>query len=183
MKKFLTALASLTLIATTVPSVVACGKTEALPGQYVQLTGANYDEHRNLMLDDNQMMNLLFLQAADYLKNHPDFRNADDGNETHNKITQKLSWAKGLNFNDNYSSSIRFENIKPYQVKIKLKARSWETFPTVIGEIATDGNYTSVNIYQLDMEPFMLDQKKFNQISEPVNEENIRTMMHQALKS
>jgi hypothetical protein len=33
------------------------------------------------------------------------------------------------------------------------------------------------------MEPFMLNQKKFNQISEPYNEENIRTMLRRALKS
>jgi hypothetical protein len=90
MKKFLGVFASLTLITTISPVVVSCGSSAKLAGQYTPLTGANYDEHRNLILDDNQMMNLLFMQGIDYLISHPDFRNADDGNESHNKISQEL---------------------------------------------------------------------------------------------
>jgi len=90
MKKFLTFLASLTLIATTVPTVVACSKTDNLPGQYVELTDGNYDKNRNLVLDKNQMTNLLFYQVIDYIETHPDFRNTDDYDDPDNKIDQAL---------------------------------------------------------------------------------------------
>jgi hypothetical protein len=90
MKKILTALASLTLVATTVPTVVACGQADDLKGQYVDLDDGNYDGERNLILDDNQMTNLLFYQVIEYIETHPNFRNTDDEGDPNNKIDQAL---------------------------------------------------------------------------------------------
>jgi hypothetical protein len=71
MKRFLALFASFGLIATTTPTVAACGKQKPkkpLPGQYDQLTNAYYDKNKNLKLLPNQLTYLTMLAVADYLR-------------------------------------------------------------------------------------------------------------------
>jgi len=187
MKKFLTFLASLTLIATTVPTVVACSKTDDLPGQYMELTDGNYDKNRNLVLDKNQMTNLLFFQAIDYIKTHPDFRNSyedDNPNNPDNKIIQALPWFNDARFNhDDYAANIRFNMIATNQAKIMLVEK--KLFPTEeIGIVMSKGNHVLALIYGMDdMKPIMINQEKLEKISQPYDKENIRRLMVCAFKN
>jgi len=71
MKRFLALFASFGLIATTTPTVAACGKQKPkkpLPGQYEILENARYDKDNNLLLSHSQLAYLTFLQAAEYLR-------------------------------------------------------------------------------------------------------------------
>jgi len=58
-----------------------------------------------------------------------------------------------------------------------------ELIPTEkIGIVETKGNYALVAIPGMDLKPVMIDQEKFNKISQSYDNESIRMLMLDALK-
>jgi len=170
MKKFLALFASFGLIATTAPSVISCAK--ALPGQYDPLANAQYDKHKNLVLSSNQLAYLTFLEAADYLRPDSPWESPNDTDPDAPIIPE---WVKDIPVHWNNPNDFFQWKTKGCVTTVYLN-HSTENSTTPIGTISSKGNLETFNIQGMTSMPIMINQSKYDEISEALTEDKLKEM-------